>query len=291
MEDESIIQELLCAMEQSLKKDEKSPNTIAKYEKDVGAYLDYIALQKPPDQPLDMDWIFNQDNLHGYRLHLEEAYVPTGANSRISAINYFLKSRSLDHLCIKSFRIQRQSFRPDQRELTKEEYFRLLKAAEEKHNIRMNLLMQTIAATGIRVSELRFITVEAVQNGQACIRLKGKIRTVLLPTLLCRKLQEYAVQHNITRGCIFITSGGNPMNRSNISRAMKGISRSAGVPAEKVFPHNLRHLFAITYYESQNDLCHLADILGHSNLDTTRIYTSVSYSMHRRQIEGLGLVK
>ena len=191
---------------------------------------------------------------------------------------------------MKSLKIQRQSFREKERELTKAEYFRLLQAAKERGNTRLYVLMQTMCATGIRVSEVRFITMEAVRRGRATVSLKGKIRQVLLPADLCRELKRYAKEQGIRAGQLFVTKSGKPLDRSNILHEMKALCKTAGVERTKVFPHNLRHLFACLYYKVSKDLSRLADVLGHTNVNTTRIYTCVSGMEHVRQLERLGLV-
>ena len=174
---------------------------------------------------------------------------------------------------------------------TKAEYERLLKAAQDKKNERLYLVMQTICSTGIRVRELKFITVDAVMSGQAQVRLKGKIRTILLTKELCNILKKYIREQKLTSGSVFVTRKGKPLDRFSIWKAMKSLCESAGVEKEKVFPHNLRHLFARTYYSIQKDIVRLADILGHSSINTTRIYTIEDGDIHRRQMQRLGLVR
>ena len=187
-------------------------------------------------------------------------------------------------------KIQREAFRNRERELNKSEYFRLLETAKKQENIRLYLLMQTLCATGIRVSELPFITVEAVRSGRAVVSLKGKTRTVLIPTTLRRELSRYVRDKDLKSGSIFVTKNGRPMDRSNILHEMKALCEEAGVDRKKVFPHNLRHLFACLFYQKEKDLSRLADLLGHSNVNTTRIYTCVSGDEQERQIDQLGLV-
>lgn len=186
-------------------------------------------------------------------------------------------------------KLQRKSFLQENKELTMEEYKRLLNSSQ--NNRKFNLILQTICSTGIRVSELRFITMEAVNKGTAQINNKGKIRNVLLRTKLCELLRKYAQSKKIIVGAIFITKNGTPLDRSNIWSEMKKLCKKANVTEDKVFPHNLRHLFARTYYNLQKDIVHLADILGHSNINTTRIYTIVNEEVHRKQIEKLGLLR
>ena len=188
-------------------------------------------------------------------------------------------------------KIQKQIFASKDKELTKAEYERLLDAAKSKNNERLYLLMQTICATGIRVSELRFVTVTAVCSGEANINCKGKIRRVFLPISLCRLLKQYIKEQKITSGPVFISRTGKPLDRSNIWSDMKKLCEAAGVSKDKVFPHNLRHLFARTYYSLQKDIVRLADILGHYSVNTTRIYTMETGEVHRKQIERLGLLR
>lgn len=208
----------------------------------------------------------------------------------LAAVNRFLKAIGRYDCTVKALRIQRQAFRPKEKELSKGEYYRLLAAAKKRKDTRLYLLIQTLCATGIRVSELRFITVEAVERGCATVSLKGKNRQVLLPAALRRELQKYAKRRGIRCGSIFVTRTGKPMDRSNILHAMKSLCADANVNPGKVFPHNLRHLFACLFYQAYKDISRLADLLGHSSINTTRIYTSVNGAEQQRQIERLGLV-
>ena len=191
---------------------------------------------------------------------------------------------------VKTFKVQRTAFRAKECELSKKEYIRLLKAAEKKGNTCLCLIMQTICATGIRISELPFITVESLAVRRASVSSKGKTRTVILPVELCRKLEAYVEKRGVAAGSIFVTRNGKPLDRSNIYHGMKALCGDAGVEKSKVFPHNLRHLFALTYYEAERDICHLADLLGHANINTTRIYTIVSCEEQEQRIDGLGLL-
>ena len=188
-------------------------------------------------------------------------------------------------------KIQKQIFSTKDKELTKSEYQRLLEAAKSKNNERLYLLMQTICSTGIRVSELEFITVDAVSAGVANINCKAKHRQVFLPKALCKILSRYIREHKIKSGPVFVSRTGKPLDRSNIWSDMKKLCESAGVSKDKVFPHNLRHLFARTYYSLQKDIVRLADILGHSSVNTTRIYTMENGDIHKLQIERLGLLR
>lgn len=225
-----------------------------------------------------------------YKAVLQQAYKPASVNAKIAAINGFFSYIGKGHLKVRQLKIQRQAFCPKERELSKVEYLRLIRAAESRHNKKLSLLLQTLCGTGIRVSELCFITAEAVRRGESTIRLKGKTRTVLIPGKLKKALKHYLNRQGIEAGPVFITRNGRPLDRSNIWRMMKSLCADAGVQPSKVFPHNLRHLFARCFYAIDRDLAKLADILGHSNINTTRIYIVSSGVEHRRQMDALGLV-
>lgn len=259
--------------------DEKSEATIAKYLRDVEAFFSFVGEEA-----------VTKETAMRYKEHLKEKYKPASVNSMLAAMNRFFREMGWLECVVKALKIQREAFRPRERELSKKEYFRLLEAAKKKGNIRLYLLMQTLCSTGIRVGELPFITVEAVSAGRATVSLKGKTRTVLLPAALRRELKHYIKEKGLKSGSIFITKSGRPMDRSNILHEMKALCDEAGVERKKVFPHNLRHLFACLFYQREKDICRLADLLGHSNINTTRIYTLVSGDEHERQIERLGLV-
>ena len=223
-----------------------------------------------------------------YKEQLSKQHSSEGLNTVLYALNCFLVFLKREDLKLKPLKIQKQLFLQEEKELTKEEYVRLLWVSEK--NLRLHLLLQTVCSTGIRVSELVFITAEAVRKKTAYIRNKGKSRVVFLPEKLCALLKAYMKKKNIKSGPVFITRNGKPLDRSNIWSAMKKLCAKAGVSEKKVFPHNLRHLFARTYYEKEKDVVRLADILGHSNVNTTRIYTMESGATHRKQIEALGFL-
>jgi len=225
-----------------------------------------------------------------YKAYLCDFYAPASVNSVLSSLNSFFNYMEWYDLRVKNLKIQRQIFASTEKELTKCEYERLLQAAKKK-NERLFILLQTICSTGIRVSEVRYITVEAVRRGIADINCKGKRRRVFLPNQLCRILKQYIKAKKIKCGAVFVTKNGNPLDRSNIWSDMKKLCKSANVAEKKVFPHNLRHLFARTYYSIQKDIVRLADILGHSNVNTTRIYTMETGEIHRLQIQKLGLLR
>lgn len=263
-----------------LRDEEKSSNTRAKYQHDLKVFYHFCG-----DNTL-----ITKETVLRFKDYLEKNYAVSSANSMLAALNSFFRFLGWQEMTVKAFKVQHQAFRPKEIELTKEEYLRLLHAAQGKGREKLCLLMETIGATGIRISELPFITVEAVQSGQALVTLKGKTRTVLLPIALRRKLKDYADRKSIANGSIFVTITGKPMDRSNILHMMKSLGKKAGVSEKKIFPHNLRHLFAVTYYQSEKDLARLADVLGHSNVNTTRIYTLISSEEQAKTINQLGLV-
>lgn len=258
---------------------ERSENTVQKYLRDLGKLMSYAG-GRPLDKAL----------LVSFKRALAEKYSPASVNSVLAAVNGFLDFTGMSALRLKPLKIQRRAFLPEERELTLGEYKRLVSAAERGSNERIALVLQTICATGIRVSELKFITVKAVREGRAVISCKGKSRVVFLPEKLRKLLAKYLGKRGIREGAVFVTRSGNPLDRSNIWREIKRLCKSAGVAEKKVFPHNLRHLFARTYYSLEKDLSRLADILGHSAVTTTRIYTMESGKIHAKQINRLGLV-
>lgn len=263
-----------------LHESEKAPGTVEKYLRDVHAFLRWLG-----QQPL------SKENTVAWKEHLLSAgYNPVTVNSMLSSLNSFFKFIGRGDCCVKFLKIQRRLYRTEERQLTKAEYCRLVQAAESKGDEKLALVLETICASGIRVSELRYITVEAAASGFAEISLKGKIRTILLPGKLCRKLSKYARKRKIASGEIFLTESGKPLNRKQIWASMKALCRLAKVDSSKVFPHNLRHLFARTFYRACRDIVKLANILGHSSIETTRIYLVTTGSEDAKQLELLGLV-
>ncbi len=258
---------------------ERSPHTISKYVHDVKALLSFVGKQA-----------LSKELVIKYKSFLGERYAVSSANSMLAAANSFLRFVGCEDCRVKPFKVQRTMFVPEEKELCRNEYLSLLEAARQQQNERLMLVVETICATGIRVSELKFVTVDAVQTGRTEINSKGKHRTVFLPPQLCGLLNDYLKKQKITAGAVFITRNGKPLNRSNIWRDMKKLCGSSAVCPSKVFPHNLRHLFAKTYYSNEKDLSRLADILGHSSVNTTRIYTMENGQIHARQIEKLDLV-
>lgn len=275
-----ITNEIIKSFKDYLISEEKAEATVNKYLHDVGEFQIWIGEQE-----------LSKTVVVTYKSYLCECYAPASVNAALSSLNSFFNFMEWYDLRVKNLKIQKQIFASSDKELTKDEYNRLLEAAKEKKNERLYLLMQTICSTGIRVSEVKYVTVEAVSRGVAEINCKGKRRQVFLPKQLCGILKQYIIEQKITSGAVFVTKNGNPLDRSNIWSDMKKLCKVANVSEKKVFPHNLRHLFARTYYSLQKDIVRLADILGHSNVNTTRIYTMETGEIHRRQIQRLGLLR
>jgi len=270
----------IAAFGRYLRAEEREPGTIEKYCRDVRAFAAW----------LDGRGVTKERTV-GWKEHLRAAgYAPVTINSMLVAVNRFFRFLGWDSFRVKALRIQRRMFRSKDRELTKEEYNRLIETACTLGKERLALLIETICATGIRVSEVQYITVEAARAGRAEISLKGKVRTILIPNKLCRKLQKYAGKQKNASGEIFLTRSGKGLSRRQIWAEMKGLCQAAGVAPSKVFPHNLRHLFAQTFYRACRDVVQLADVLGHSSIETTRIYLVSTGVEHVRRMERLGLI-
>lgn len=277
---EEITEKTVLKYEARLICEEKSTATVKKYIRDIRAFQKWLK-----------NGILNKESVLAYKKYLAVRRKPAGVNSVLSSLNSFFVFLERHDCRVKTLKIQKQIFAPLERELTRAEYERLLSTAQTLHKQRLYLLMQTVCSTGIRISELHFITVSTLYRETAEIRCKGKIRQVFLPKKLCRILLRYAKEQNIRSGPVFVTRGGKPLDRSNVWSEMKKLCEHAGVSKEKVFPHNLRHLFARTYYAQQKDIVRLADVLGHSNINTTRIYTMETGEEHRKQLEKLGLLR
>ena len=280
MQDYTITGEQLQAFRQRLVWEEKSPATIEKYLRDAAAFTAWLD-GRAASKAAAGAW---------KAALLEAKLAPATINVKLAAVNRFLVFLGWPAFRVKPLRIQRRLFRDDSRELTRPEYIRLLETARTQGRERLALLLETICGTGIRVSEVRYVTVEAVYRGRAEISLKGKIRTILLPGKLCRKLLKYARKQKIASGEIFLTRNEKGISRRQIWAEMKALCDKAGVAPSKVFPHNLRHLFARTFYESCRDVVKLADILGHSSVETTRLYLLTTGAEHLRQLERLRLL-
>lgn len=275
-----ITKSLIAKFKTYLQNEEKSTNTIEKYVRDVKAFADYT-------NSLDI----TKEMVIAYKNKLlSDNYAVRSINSMIASLNSLFTFVGWQDLKVKSIRLQRQIYCPEEKELTKAEYLRLVNTAKQKGNERLNLLIQTICGTGIRVSELQYITVEAVKCGEAMVSLKGKTRSVFIVRELKKKLLRYAAEQGIKSGAIFITRNGKSMSRTNIWREMKSLCQQADVNPDKVFPHNLRHLFARTFYGIEKDIAKLADILGHSSINTTRIYIITTGNEHRQRMESMRLI-
>ena len=263
-----------------LRTEERSEGTIEKYLRDVRKFFCWLA-----DKSLE------KVQVSAWRAQLlSDGYAPETVNSMIVALNRFLDFIGCSDCRVRTLRIQRKLFRRQERELTRAEYERMVQTAERKGQQRLALLLEAIAATGIRVSEVKYLTVEAARAGRAEIALKGKIRVILLPNKLCRKLLKYAKKQKTVSGEIFLTKNGKSLSRRQIWSEMKHLCKFAGVEASKVFPHNLRHLFATVFYQACKDIAKLADVLGHSSIETTRIYLVTSGTEHARQLAHLRLI-
>ena len=259
--------------------EERSEITIEKYIRDVKAFASYAENNE-----------ITKETVIVYKKHLQENYAVRSVNSMLASINSLFSFLGWHDLKVKSLKLQQQVFCPEEKELTKAEYTRLCRTAERKHNVRLNLILQTICGTGIRVSELQFITIEALKQGEAVVNCKAKTRSVFIVKELKQKLLRYAAEQNIKSGMIFVTRTGKPISRTNIWREMKALCEEANVNPQKVFPHNLRHLFARVFYGIEKDIAKLADILGHSSINTTRIYIISTGTEHRRRMENMQLI-
>ena len=274
-----ITNELINNFRIYLYEEERSDNTIEKYMRDIRFFREWLQ-----DRSIDKSIVIE------YKKELCERYAIKSVNSMLSSINAFFVFMGWYDLKVKTPKIQRRIFADKSKELSKSDYERLLIAAKNKKNERLYYLMQTIAGTGLRVSEIKYVTCEAVRQGQAVINCKGKIRQIFLPKKLCQMLKKYVKSQNIKSGSVFVTRSGRPLDRYAIWKMLKDLCESAGVSKDKVFPHNFRHLFARTFYSLQKDIVRLADILGHSSVETTRLYTMESGTEHIKQLQKLGLL-
>lgn len=278
MNRDTLTNETLDAFRDYLQTEEKSKNTIEKYMRDARAFADYA-----DGRAITKELVIEYKNSL-----ISKNYAVRSINSMLASLHSLLHFLGLEGCCVRSLRTQQEVYCPKEKELTREEYFRLLDAAEDQP--RLKLILETICSTGIRISELEYFTVEAVKEGEVQVSCKNKIRTVLLPKKLRQRLQKYAAKEKIKSGMIFRTHSGKALDRSNIWSAMKKLCKKAGVLPSKVFPHNLRKLFARCFYKIEKDIAKLADILGHSSVNTTRIYLMSSGTEHRRCIERLNLL-
>lgn len=279
MKDYIITEGMLQNYRAYLLEEEKSVLTVEKYMRDLKKFQVFLS-----EKEIQKDLVIE------YKKELLQSYAVSSVNSMLAALNRFFQFAGWYQFKVRQLRQQRQVYCPEEKELTKNEYFRLLDIAKKTGNERLELIMQTICSTGIRISELSCITVKAAKDGAASASCKGKQRQILLPGKLRKLLLRYSRKNHIKSGLIFVTKQGKPMDRSNIWREMKKLCREASVADKKVFPHNLRHLFAKTYYSMEKDIAKLADLLGHSSINTTRIYIVSSGAEHRQQIERLRLI-
>ena len=280
MKGQFLTDKLVAEFSAHLKNEEKSKNTTEKYLRDVRMFAAHFRGTE-----------ITKEMVIAYKSKLlAEHYAVRSVNSMLASLNSLFTFLGWSDCKVKSMKLQRQIYCPEEKELTKAEYLRLVNTAKRKGKERLNLILQTICGTGIRVSELKYITVEAAKSGKAVVALKGKTRSVFLVKELQKKLLRYATEQNISSGTIFITRNGKPLSRTNIWREMKGLCQEAGVNPQKVFPHNLRHLFARVFYGIDKDIAKLADILGHSSINTTRIYIISTGNEHRRQMEHMHLI-
>lgn len=259
-------------------RNEKSAATVQKYLRDVSRFISF-AKGRP----------FTKELVIEYKSFLGRNFAVNSANSFIAALNSFLKFIDHAELSVKQFKIQRDAYASEEREISKNDYNALIRTAEVK-NKRLSLILQTLCGTGIRISELKFVTVEAAKRGEVTVNCKGKIRKIFIIQKLKVKLLKYAADAGIKGGMIFVTKNGNSLDRSNIWREMKALCGLAGVSPKKVFPHNFRHLFARTFYHIEKDIAKLADILGHSSINTTRIYIMTTGAEHRKCLESMRLI-
>lgn len=279
MKGQIITARMIAEFREHLILEERSEITVEKYIRDVKAFSVYT-----------QNTAVTKEIVIAYKKHLQENYAVRSVNSMLASINSLFAFLGWHDLRVKSLKLQQQVFCPEEKELTKAEYARLCRTAERKHNERLNLILQTICGTGIRVSELQFITVEAVKQGKAVVNCKAKTRSVFIVKELKQKLLRYAAEQGIKNGMIFVARTGKPISRTNIWREMKALCIEANVNPQKVFPHNLRHLFARVFYGIEKDIAKLADILGHSSINTTRIYIISTGTEHRQRMENMRLI-
>ncbi len=279
MEERRLTAAILKSFQAELIKQERAPATIEKYMHDIRTFYSWLGNRE-----------VTSETVHEWKKSLTERFSPGTVNGKLAALNALFTFTGWTDCRARSLKLQRRAFRDDACELTRDEFYRLVATAERLGKDRLALLLEAIGSTGVRVSEVKYFTVESARLGRAEIALKGKIRTILLPGKLCRKLLKYARKQKIASGEIFLTRSGKPINRKQIWAEMKALCKQAGVEPGKVFPHNLRHLFAQTFYHQTHDVVKLADVLGHSSLSTTRIYLISTGAEHRKELEKLQLV-
>lgn len=275
-----LSEQTLASFARTMEREEREPSTIEAYLRTIRQFAAWLGPDRA-DKDSAVAW---KQTLCG------RGCRASTVNAKLAAVNKLFACMGAERFKVRYLRVQRRVFRSADRELSRTEYQKLVDAAYKTGNPRLGLLMETICATGIRVSEVRYITLEAAKNGAAEVALKGKIRTILLPRKLCRKLLHYAKAQKIRSGEIFLTRSGKSLSRKFIWAEMKKLCGQAGVERSKVFPHNLRHLFARTFYKICRDVVRLADVLGHSSIETTRIYLMTTGREYARQLDRLGFV-
>ena len=276
----TISKEMLPAYREYLQDEERSRATVEKYLRDVRVFLEYVGENQ----------VLGKERIREYKEELRERYKISSANSMLAAVNSFFVFLGREELKVKLFKVQKVLYSRPEREMTEKDYEKLVRTARRCGDLSMSMLLQTIGSTGIRISELRFITVESLEAGRVEIYNKGKSRVVLLPVELSRMLKKYCREAGILSGSIFVTKHGNPVDRSNVSKKMKQLAREAGVDENRVFPHNFRHLFARIFYSVEKDVVRLMDLLGHASISTTRIYTMTTEDQPRRQMSRMRMV-
>ena len=274
-----ITTDAIAAFKKALIENEKSEATIDKYVRDVTAFM-----ESTEGTPITKDTVI------AYKHKIAELYAVRSVNSMLSSINSFFEFMEWYDCKVKTIKIQNEIYRSEEKDLTEDEYRALVKTAEDKGDIRLSLILQTICSTGIRIGELSFITVRAAKRGEAIVKCKGKTRKVFLLPELCKLLLAYAEHNKILKGPVFLGKNGKPIHRTTVWREMKALCKTTGIPASKVFPHNLRHVFAKVFYKIEKDIAKLADILGHSSINTTRIYIMTTGDEHRKKIEQMKLL-
>lgn len=280
MKEQILTEAALLAFKEHLQMEEKTALTIQKYVRDARAFMAFSG-KEAMSKKIGI----------AYKQYLiDRGYAVRSINSMLASLNSLFSFLECPSCRIKMLKLQQQIFCPEERELSKQEYLRLCNAASSRHNYRLYMILQTICSTGIRVSELQYITVEAVKHGDVEVCCKGKIRKIFLVKPLQKKLLRYAAKQNIKGGAIFVTRAGKPVDRVSVWREMKKLCTEAKVNPQKVFPHNLRHLFARIFYRIEKDIAKLADILGHSSINTTRIYIISTGTEHREKLERMKLV-
>lgn len=269
----------ISAFRQYLTSEEKSAATIEKYVRDVTAFMSYAENRE-----------VSKNLTISYKHQIAENYAVRSVNSMLSSINSFFEFMEWYNCKVKTIKLQQEIYRSEERELTEEEYIQLVKVAEKSGDKQLSLILQTICSSGIRISELSFITIKAAKQGETVVKCKGKTRKIFLLPQLCKKLMIYAEKARVNHGAIFLGKNGKPIHRTTVWRKMKTLCKTANINPSKVFPHNLRHLFARVFYKIEKDIAKLADILGHSNINTTRIYIMSTGNEHKKRIEQMHLL-